>query len=286
MNTFVILDSVWTRSSVVWIEIHPVFLHQLWLFSYYAADLVWFFFYSTCIKTHCSYAFFILQAKSIRTGAFSYMFTCSIHLPLHIHKIAAEYTSIKTGPAAFLWNYLSCAKTKSGEESKSPGLVLPFTSFYHFSFIVCSTVCHHLCPLLRQLQHDFLPLTCTYPDTHSYRETLAGPGSPAWSKAVCEGVRIPRRKQLPLAVSASHPGLTAARNMRPPQTSVLGKKTGQDRHIHWETLLSLLPLSLSLARSNIQRRKKAVCLCSFTHSATNRNLRFTYALPLPPSQNH
>lgn len=200
---------------------------------------------------------------------------------------------IKTGPAAFLWNYLSCAKTKREEERKSCGLVLLLTSFYHWSLTVCSTVGHHLCPWTWQLHPHFYVFSLWHTHitwhtlTHTYAGgDLAGQGSQAGSKAVCEGARVPRRKQLPLAVSASHPSLTAARNMRPLQTSVLGKKKDRTAHIHSEKLLSLLSLSLSLTHPGIQRRKKAVCLCSFTHSATNRNLRFTYTLPLPTSQNH
>lgn len=63
-----------------------------------------------------------------------------------------------------------------------------------------------------------------------------------------------------------------------------GKRTGQ--HTYTQNSFCLCSLSLSLAHPGLQRRKKAVCLCSFTHSVTNRNHRFTYTLPLPSSQNH
>lgn len=100
---------------------------------------------------------------------------------------------------------------------------------------------------------------------------------------VCVRARVPRRKQLPLAVSASHPGLTAARNMRPLETSVLGRGGKKERerkkdttaHKLSEPLLSLR-FSLSPARPDAQRRKKAVCLCPFTHSASNRSARSTH----------
>lgn len=68
--------------------------------------------------------------------------------------------------------------------------------------------------------------------------------SRAKSKATSGRAGVCCRKQLPLTVSASHPGLTAVRNMRPPETSVLGKK---DRAAHISHhFLSLLPLSPSL----------------------------------------
>lgn len=155
-------------------------------------------------------------------------------------------------------------------------------------------VCHHLFLLLRQLQPYFHVFFLWHRHTLTHTHTLgvggwgggmARQGSQAGSKAVCERARVPRRKQLPLAVSASHPSLTAARNMRPLETSVLGKKDWT-AHILSEQLLSLLFLTLSLAHPDIQRRKKAVRPCSVTNSATNRNLRFACTLPLPTSQNH
>lgn len=66
----------------------------------------------------------------------------------------------------------------------------------------------------------------------------------------------------------------------------LSWERGTGQHTYTLKSFCFCSLSLSLALSDIQRRKKAVCLCSFTHSATNRNLRFIYTLPLPPSQNH
>lgn len=92
---------------------------------------------------------------------------------------------------------------------------------------------------------------------------LAHQGSQAGSKAVCERAGVPRRKQLPLAVSVSHPGLTAARNMRPLETSVLGKED-RTAHIHSERLLFLL--FLALARSARLTKKKESHLSLLIHS--------------------
>ncbi len=88
---------------------------------------------------------------------------------------------------------------------------------------------------------------------------LAGQESQVGSKAVCEGARVPRRKQLPLAVSASHPSLTAARNMRPLQTSVLGKKrTGQHTYTQKSFCLCSLSHYPSLTQTYKEERKPFV----------------------------
>lgn len=80
---------------------------------------------------------------------------------------------------------------------------------------------------------------------------------------------VPRRKQLPLAVSASHPGLTAARNMRPLQTSVLGKKkigTGQRTYTQKSFCLCALSLSFSHSPSLTQTYKEERKPFVYAHS--------------------
>lgn len=97
--------------------------------------------------------------------------------------------------------------------------------------------------------------------------SLVGEGSQNGSKAMCEEAGLPHRKQLPLAVSASHPDLTAARNMRPLQTSVLGKRD-RTAHIHSEKLLFLL--SLTLTRSLRHTKKKESRLSMLIHSFSHK----------------
>lgn len=147
---------------------------------------------------------------------------------------------------------MPCAKTKREEEKQKPcfrvasHFILPLQ--FHYLFHALPPLVPLPTPITPPLS-CVLPLTYTCPDTHSYIHTQRGETwlaeeAKAGSKAMCgEGARAPRRKQLPLAVSASHPSLTAARNMRPLQTSVLGKKD-RTAHIHSEMLLSLLPLTL------------------------------------------
>lgn len=151
----------------------------------------------------------------------------------------------RTGPASLRF----CEnKTKREEESKRPGSAMPLTSFYCASFTVCSMVLTALITPLsvsRRAADVHLPLqnpacddkymhickcvcVCEFGGVGGGVCSLAGKGRRSGSKAMCEGAGLPHRKQLPLAVSASHPDLTAARNMRPLQTSVLGKKRDQD----------------------------------------------------------
>ncbi len=85
---------------------------------------------------------------------------------------------------------------------------------------------------------------------------MAGEGSQAGSKALFEGARAPRRKQLPLAVSASHPGLTAARNMTPLQTSVLGKKGLDSTHTLRKAFVSALSLALPRSPRHTKKKRK------------------------------
>lgn len=131
-------------------------------------------------------------------------------------------------------------------------------------------VCHHLCLLTTPIKP---PLSCVSPLWHTYTLThthtyMLVVGGVAWlakearldQRPCVRGVRVPHRKQLPLAVSASHPGLTAARNMRPLQTSVLGKKKkGQDStHTLRKAFVSALSHSPSLTQTYKEERKPFV----------------------------
>lgn len=139
-------------------------------------------------------------------------------------------------------------------------------------------VCPHLCPLLCQLHPTFM---CSPSDIHSYIHTSAE--GKTWlvkeaeldqrsvSECVCacesEQARVSRREQLPLAVSAAHPGLTAARNMRPLQTSVLGKKDGT-AHTLRKAFVSAL--SLILPHSPTHTKKKECRLSMLIHSFSHK----------------
>lgn len=108
--------------------------------------------------------------------------------------------------------------------------------------------------------------------------SLVGEGSQNGSKAMCEEAGLPHRKQLPLAVSASHPDLTAARNMRPLQTSVLGKRD-RTAHIHSEKLLFLPPShSHSLSQTYKEERKPFVYAHSLIQSQIEIFVSYIHSL--------
>lgn len=121
--------------------------------------------------------------------------------------------------------------------------------------------------------------TCMYSTEWGVNETLVGQRTQTGSKAMC-GEGLPHRKQLPLAVSASHPGLTAVRNMRPLQTSVLGKRH-RTAHIRSEKLL--FHLSPSLAQMYKEERKAFV----FARSLIQPQIESLFHTnSLPSSHNH
>lgn len=153
--------------------------------------------------------------------------------------------------------------------------MLLLTSCHNSSFTACSMVCFHFSLYYTKLHPHFHVFTVTHTYIHAHRGTLDQKLSVRQPGYLVEN-SCPLLS-LPLTPAWQQPEIWGL-----PRPLSWEKRTGQ--HIHSEKLLSLL--SLSLACSDIQRRKKAICLCSFTHSATNRNLRFTYTLSQPHSQNH
>lgn len=211
----------------------------------------------------------------------------TIYLSALYFKISAEYTS--NWPCCIPLTLFALLLKQREEESKSPGLVLLLTSCYHLSFTVCSIVCHHLCPLLRQLRPHFHLFFLWHRLTLTHTHTFRGE---TWLTKEAKLDQRPCVREPGYLVENSCPLLSLPLTPAWQQPEIWGlsrplswgKRTGQ--HTYTQDSFCLCSLSLSLAHPGLQRRKKAVCLCSFTHSVTNRNHRFTYTLPPPTSQNH
>lgn len=187
----------------------------------------------------------------------SHLFVC----PLHILKSLLYTQPYQTGPAAFLSNYLSCAKTKREEESKSTGLLLPLTLFHRLF--------HGLPPLVSTYYanytpnfHAFPPLTNIYPDTNSWIHTQGE----TWSAKEAKLDQRPCVRESGYLVENSCPSLSLLLTLAWQQPEIWGlsrplsweKRTGQHTYTQKSFCLCSLSPSPSLAQTYKEERKPFV----------------------------